>query len=159
AAHRRVPVDQPGDFGGDEPLEPQADGAGAMTTVKALFGTRLNAALTLVMLALIYLAGPPFLEWALAHATWDGLTRKACAPDGACWAFVKARFALFIYGRYPQPERWRVDLVLLLLAITATGALWGRWRSIFIALLLLGMPLVGGVLLIGGVFGLQFVDT
>ena len=41
-------------------------------------------------LALLYLTVPPFVEWALAHATWDGLNRKACAPDGACWAFVKA---------------------------------------------------------------------
>ena len=67
----------------------------------------LFAMLTAAMLALFYLTVPPFLHWALANATWDGLSRKACAPDGACWAFVRARFPLFIYGRYPQPERWR----------------------------------------------------
>jgi general L-amino acid transport system permease protein len=127
--------------------------------LKALFGTRLNAALTVMMLALLYLTVPPFLNWALAHATWDGLSRQACAPDGACWAFVKARFALFFYGRYPQPERWRVDLVLVLLAITASGALFARRRGWFVLALLVGMPIVGGVLLIGGVFSLRRVDT
>ena len=48
----------------------------------ALFGTRLNAALTLVMLALLWLTVPPFLNWALAHATWDGLSRRTCSPTG-----------------------------------------------------------------------------
>jgi hypothetical protein len=35
---------------------------------------------------------------------------------GACWAYVKAYFPQFIYGRYPEPERWRVDIVFVLLA-------------------------------------------
>ena len=94
--------------------------------VKSLFSSRLNAALTLVMLALLYLTCRRFVEWALAHATWDGLSRKACAPDGACWAFVRARFALFIYGRYPQPERWRVDVVFALLVVLSSGTLFGH---------------------------------
>ena len=104
---------------------------------------------------------PPFLNWALAHATWDGLSRKACAPDGACWAFVRARFGLFIYGRYPQPERWRVDVAMVLLAGGASPARCSRraaaaggcsrcWCS---------CRSVGWVLLIGGVFGLPHVDT
>jgi general L-amino acid transport system permease protein len=127
--------------------------------LRALFGTKLNATLTIIMLALLYLTVPPFLNWALAHATWDGLSRRACAPDGACWAFVKARFALFIYGRYPEPERWRVDLAFVLLAITVSGALFSRRRGWWVAVLLLGMPGVGGVLLVGGVFGLPRVAT
>ncbi|MGA8195664.1 MAG: amino acid ABC transporter permease [Acetobacteraceae bacterium] len=127
--------------------------------LRALFGTKLNAALTMVTLALVYLTVPPFLNWALAHATWDGLSRRACAPDGACWAFVKARFPLFIYGRYPQPERWRVDLAFVLLATTSSGALFARRRGWWVAVLLVGMPIVGGVLLVGGVFGLPAVAT
>src|SRR5215467_14657376 len=87
------------------------------TAVHALFGSPSNSAMTVVMLALFWLAVPPFVRWALADATWEGLSRKDCAPDGACWAFVRERLAPFIYGRYPQPERWRVDIVLLLLAI------------------------------------------
>lgn len=130
-----------------------------MTLLKALFGTKLNVVLTLAMLALLYLTIPPFLSWALTHATWDGLSRRTCAPDGACWAFVKARFPLFLYGRYPEPERWRVDVALLLLAALAAGALYARRRGLFIALLLFGMPVAGGVLLVGGVFGLPYVTT
>jgi general L-amino acid transport system permease protein len=130
------------------------------TLAKALFGTRLNAFLTLVMLGLFWLVVPPFVEWALVRATWDGLSRKACSPDGACWAFVHARFALFIYGRYPLEERWRVDLVLAAVAILAVGALFApRRRGWCLALLLTVVPVVGGVLLVGGVFGLRYVDS
>ena len=114
----------------------------------------MNAVLTAAMLALFYLTVPPFLHWALANATWDGLSRKACAPDGACWAFVKARFALFIYGRYPQPERWRVDLAFALLVLLSAGTLFApRRRGWWLLALLVVMPIAGGVLLIGGVFG------
>ncbi len=48
--------------------------------LRALFGTKLNAALTMAMLALVYLTVPPFLNWALAHATWDGLSRRRARP-------------------------------------------------------------------------------
>ena len=31
---------------------------------------------------------------------------------GACWPFIQAKFPQFIYGFYPEPERWRVNLDL-----------------------------------------------
>ena len=128
--------------------------------LKALFGSKLNATLTVAMLLLFYLTVPPFLNWALAHATWDGLSRKTCAPDGACWAFVRARFGLFIYGRYPQPERWRVDVAMVVLAVVATGTLFApRRRGWWLLALLVVVPTTGVVLLVGGVFGLSYVDT
>jgi general L-amino acid transport system permease protein len=36
------------------------------------------------------------------------------SPEGACWAFVRAKFAQWIYGFYPIDQRWRVDLAFLL---------------------------------------------
>jgi general L-amino acid transport system permease protein len=127
---------------------------------RALFGTRGNAVLSVAMLALFWLTLPPFLRWAVTRATWDGISRTACAPDGACWAFVHARFALFIYGRYPAAEHWRVDLVLVLLGVLCTGTLFARrHRGWWLTALLVLMPVVGGVMLIGGVFGLPLVYT
>ena len=29
---------------------------------------------------------------------------------GACWPFITHKFGQFMYGRYPEPERWRVNL-------------------------------------------------
>jgi general L-amino acid transport system permease protein len=103
---------------------------------------------------------PELLRWAFLDATWDAVNRRACAPDGACWAFIRARFPLFIYGRYPLAERWRVDLCFVLLAIACLGCLFaGRRRGVFLIALLLGVPVIGGVLLVGGIFGLPAVET
>jgi general L-amino acid transport system permease protein len=130
-----------------------------MRVLRALFGTRGNAVLSLAMIALFALTVPRFLQWALLDATWVGVSRRACGPDGACWAFVSARFPLFVYGRYPASEWWRVDLSFVLLAIACLGSLFaGRRRGLFLLMLLIGVPLVGGVLLIGGVANLPLVD-
>jgi general L-amino acid transport system permease protein len=131
-----------------------------MKLFRALFGSPGNAALSVVMIALFAFTVPHFLRWALLDATWDAINRRACAPDGACWGFVKARFPLFIYGRYPVDERWRVNLCFVLLAIACLGTLFaGRRRGAFLLALLLGVPMVCGVLLVGGVFGLAPVET
>ncbi len=131
-----------------------------MKFLRALFGTPANALLSVAMIALFAATVPRFLRWAFLDATWDAMSRRACAPDGACWAFVKARFPLFIYGRYPATEHWRVDLCFLLLAIACLGCLFaGRRRGMFLLMLLVGVPVVGGVLLAGGIFGLPLVET
>jgi general L-amino acid transport system permease protein len=60
---------------------------------------------------------PPIIRWAFVDAVWSGNDREACVVPGAgaCWAFVAAKFQQFMYGRYPEPERWRVNLTGLLL--------------------------------------------
>ncbi len=131
-----------------------------MKFIRALFGTPTNACLSLAMIALFTWTIPRFLRWALLDATWDAVSRRACAPDGACWAFVKARLPLLIYGRYPVGEQWRVDLCFLLLAVACAGSLFAkRRRGVFLLGLLAGVPIVGGFLLVGGAFGLPTVET
>jgi hypothetical protein len=44
-----------------------------------------------------------------------GLHQQARAgPVGACWAFVRDRFAYTIYGSYPVEGRWRANLFFVL---------------------------------------------
>lgn len=131
-----------------------------MKAARALFGTPGSALLTLAMLALFAWALPPLWHWAVDAATWEGTNRRACAPDGACWAFIRARFALFFYGRYPAEERWRVDLCFaLLLAGLAACLFLRRHRGTALFAYVLAMPALGGVLLAGGAFGLRPVPT
>ena len=126
----------------------------------ALFGTIGNAVLSVVMIGLFAITVPKFLRWAFLDATWQAVSRRACAPDGACWAFVTARLPLLVYGRYPMAERWRVDLAFVLLALIAAGCLFARRRrGIFLLALLIAMPAIGSILLIGGVFGLPWVNA
>ena len=130
--------------------------------LRALFGTKLNAALTLLMLAAFAWALPPLFRWLLSDAVWQAENRAACtaAGSGACWAFIRARFALFFYGLYPEPERWRADLGLLLLVAIGTGALFARsHRGWWLAALVTIVPVAGGILLAGGVLGLKPVGT
>ncbi len=127
---------------------------------RACVGTPLNAAITAGLALLLAWALPPLLRWSVADATWSAVDRRGCGADGACWAFIKARWALFFYGPYPPAERWRADLAACLLIGALLASLFlRRGRGWALAALLVGVPLVGGVLLAGGVPGLPAVPT
>jgi general L-amino acid transport system permease protein len=126
-----------------------------------LFSSYTNAALTILMVGLLVLAGWPFIRWAIVDATISGTAKSACTGDGACWTFIKMRLPTFFYGRYPADEIWRVNLVGLLLIAFGYPVVREniRHRGIWLLLLLTVFPIVAGVLLVGGIFGLTFVDT
>lgn len=132
----------------------------ALRFLRACVGTPLNAAVTGLLLLLLAWALPPLYRWGLADATWSALDRRGCGPDGACWAFIRARWALFFYGPYPPPERWRVDIAALLLVAALLASLFlRRSRGWALLALLVGVPLAAGTLLAGGIFGLTPVST
>ena len=126
-----------------------------------LFSSVSNTILTLVVVSLFALLLPPLYNWAIAHATLAGDFRDACTADGACWTFVKVHLGYFGYGSYPEAERWRVNLVGVLLVLTAYPVLSARTRhrGKWALLLFVVFPIVAGILLVGGVFGLRYVDT
>ncbi|MDT7950785.1 MAG: amino acid ABC transporter permease [Acetobacteraceae bacterium] len=127
---------------------------------RACVGTPLNAAITAGLIVLLAWVLPPLFRWGAADATWSAMDRHGCGPDGACWAFIRARWQLFFYGPYPPPERWRVDSAALLLLAALLAALFaGRGRAWALLALLVGVPVAGGVLLAGGLPGLPFVPT
>ena len=130
---------------------------------KNLFGSIGDTILTLVGVAVAIAIVVPVLQWSLFNATWSGDNREACAPNivGACWAFVKANFGQFMYGRYPDPERWRVNLAFVLLAIGVVplaipSAPFKRLTLLYVFII---FPVLSGCLLIGGVAGLPVVET
>ena len=126
-----------------------------------LFSSPLNGALTVLALLLLYATVPPLIQWAFVAADFAGETRHDCGRDGACWVFVKMRFGQFIYGFYPAPERWRVNVAFVLLAL-AVAPLFServrRLRRISIALVFIGPPLAV-LLFAGGLAGLAAVET
>lgn len=130
-----------------------------MKLLRALFGTKINAALSIALLLLLAWVLPPLLGWAFGDATWTAVNRKGCVSDGACWAFVRARLALFFYGPYPAAERWRIDVAALLLLSALLAALFARRRGVALIALLVVVPVADGVLLAGGVLGLAPVAT
>lgn len=92
---------------------------------KNLFSSPGNALLTLLSLAVLLATLPSMLRWGLWDATWLGDSRKVCdsaAQDGsagACWVFIKVRLEVFLYGFYPEAQRWRVNFTLALLGLAA----------------------------------------
>jgi general L-amino acid transport system permease protein len=140
----------------EEPILPPPRGRQnrALVLVSSLFSSLGNAILTLAALVIIILVVPPIIRWAFIDAVWTGDSRDAClSPDaGACWAFVKAKFPQFMYGRYPLDERWRVDLTAILLIIGLVPMAiprvpFKRENAIY----LLGVfPLIALILLTGG---------
>ncbi len=128
-----------------------------------LFSSWGNAILSVVLLVLAGKLIYGFLDWALVRAVFTGSDGRACAAPnaGACWPFVTTKLQLFLYGRYPEPERWRVKLTLALALIGLVPMMIPQVpRKRETAIYVFGIfPIVAWVLLTGGWFGLKRVPT
>jgi general L-amino acid transport system permease protein len=126
-----------------------------------LFSSPLQIFLTCVVAALLYALLAPFVKWALVDANWSGESREDCTQAGACWVFIKVRFGQFIYGFYPEAERWRVKTAFLIF-VGASAPLFvpsfhrKAWMGLF---LIIVFPFIAYTLLVGGVPGLPLVET
>lgn len=97
-----------------------------------LFSGPVNSLMTLVCLYIVVTSVPDLVRFYFIDAVWSGTNRDACLADkvgrpvGACWAYVADRFQYFIYGSYPVPQRWRVNIVFVMFAL---GVVWMLWDS------------------------------
>jgi general L-amino acid transport system permease protein len=132
-----------------------------------LFGNWRNAVLTLLVAWLVWSLCWPAAKFLLIDAVWDGASRVDCLADrigrevGACWPFIGAKIGQLVYGFYPTDERWRVDLTAVLGAGLLVPLLVPSLPHKFAnAVLFFGLyPVVGYILLVGGVLGLSYVET
>ncbi len=139
---------------------------------KNLFATPFDAALTVLCILFAGWLLPQVLGWAIFDAQWTGTDRTACLTvdqggalpsgwSGACWAFVNAKFAQFMFGRYPLDQRWRVILTAILFVVLLAPLLVPRapYKRLNAILFFAIFPLVAYYLLVGGFFGLPFITT
>lgn len=133
-----------------------------------LFSSPFNIALTILLALLFAWIVPDLIRFLLIDAVWTGADRDACLESvqhrdiGACWPFVWERLPYFIYGSYPIPERWRVDVFFALLAIGIGWMLWlnAPRRELGAVYFFVIMPISSFILLTGwSAIGLQPVDT
>ena len=119
-------------------------------THKHLFPSIGHGLLTVLVLGLLFWLVPKALSWLIFDATFVGTSRTECNPHGACWLPITQRWNLFVYGFYPEAERWRVTLALVL-AVAAFVLLFFRRldRRLLIGYLAL-LPVVMWWLLKGG---------
>lgn len=128
---------------------------------RALFGSPLNAAITLVMLLLFMAVVPAFYRWAVGLGVLWGPNRKACVEGGACWVFLRIRIHDLMYGSYPPNQIWRVNVAGALLVLLMLGAFlrFNPWRKAGVVLLALVYPILGLGLISGGFLGLPVVEA
>lgn len=137
-----------------------------------LFSNPFDSFITLVFGALAIWTLIPFINWAFVDAIWSGANRSVCTtnsqggiqPDGwsgACWAFLRANFSQVIFHMYPDHERWRVGVAVLIAILVNAPLLTPSVPHKFInaAVSIFIVPLVGFFLLYGGVAGLPVVST
>src|SRR5687767_7240379 len=102
-------------------LPPPSSTTGPIAWIRQnLLSSPLNVLLTIFSAGVLVYVLPSFIDWAILDATWFGTTREPCNTpegvdkEGACWTMVNARFQQFMYGFYPEGQRWRVNLAFLL---------------------------------------------
>jgi len=123
-----------------------------------LLNSPTNIMLTILSILLLWFTVIPALRFLLVDAVWHGADRNACLtenvgrPVGACWPFVQAKLSQFIYGFYPEPERWRVNLTFALAAILLLPLLIPRLpaKGLNAGLFFFAFPVVAFFLLHGG---------
>jgi general L-amino acid transport system permease protein len=132
-----------------------------------LFNSWPNVLLTLLSIYLLWLIVPPLVRFLIVDAVWDGASRDDCLaekigrPVGACWPFIAAKFRQLIYGFYPWDEQWRVNLTFVLGAALLVPLMVPRvpYKGVNAVLFFGVYPVVAFFLLVGGSFGLDYVET
>jgi general L-amino acid transport system permease protein len=139
--------------------------SGALAWGRANLFSSLGSSLTTIgFLALILYLLPQLIAWTTTRAVWSAMDGAACRQhqDGACWAFVIAKWDYLRFGSYPAAERWRVDAVEAIGAVLIAWLLWTNaprraWGAL---LFFVVFPILALVLLRGSsLLGLPLVDT
>ena len=132
---------------------------------KNINNSNFNAALTLLIIFLIFKAIPPSLSWMIFDANISGDTKEACTGTGACWTYVKVWFRRFMYGMYPNDLHWRINLAfILVIALGFFGFFLRDNLKKYLALYyVIIYPIIAFLviyyLISGGAFGLVWVET
>jgi general L-amino acid transport system permease protein len=123
-----------------------------------LFNSTTNILITILTVLLLWLTVIPAVKFLLFDAVWSGKDRTACLAEnaghavGACWPYIQAKFTQFVYGFYPEAERWRVNLTFVLAALLLLPLLIPRLpaKGLNAGLFFIALPVVAFFLLHGG---------
>ncbi|MBL8791541.1 MAG: amino acid ABC transporter permease [Rhizobiales bacterium] len=128
-----------------------------------LFPTPLSGLASIIIGALLLWVIWTIVDWALLRAVFVAPDRTLCNVEGAgaCWPVIQDKALQWVYGFYPIDQRWRVNLVYLMGAVSLAGLLIPRipfkgWNALFFFVV---YPIATFFLLLGGVFGLPYVET
>lgn len=97
-----------------------------------LFSNIWNTLLTLVAGYLLFVIVPPAFNWLFANAIWSEATPETCKQgQGACWAFVREKHRVILFGRYPFFEHWRpllgIAILITMVMVSCFRRFWRPW--------------------------------
>jgi general L-amino acid transport system permease protein len=125
-----------------------------------LFSSWFNTLLTVVALICLLKLLPPLISWFFVDAVWHAADPETCkGATGACWAMIREKCRLILFGRYPYDEQWRpllgLIVVTLMIGVSCNRRAWKPW----LADVWIGGLAVWFLLMWGGIFGLSFVPN
>ena len=102
---------------------------------KNLFSSVWNTLLTILCAYLVFVIVPPALSWLFFDATWGDATPQQCrAAEGACWAFIREKHRVILFGRYPFDEHWRpllgIGVLLTVVLVSCFRRFWRPWIAL-----------------------------
>lgn len=116
--------------------------------------------ITVLGLVLLIYALFSFFNWAVVNATFTRATPDECrAAGGACWAMLRERYNIILFGSYPGGEYWRPTLaVVLVVAVLIASGFRQFWKP-WLVLVWIAVMVVSLILMRGGILGLSAVPT
>ncbi len=124
-----------------------------------LFNGVFNSILTVVTLLFLWKTVPPLIRWFFIDSVWTTGSKGCYAADGACWSVIYNNIRFILFGLYPHDLQWRpLVAMVLLVALLIYSRDRRRWRRSLLWTWLTGL-FVMGLLMRGGLFGLEDVDS
>jgi general L-amino acid transport system permease protein len=141
-------------------IRPPVTNIGVIGWMRAnLFNGYLNSLLTLAVLYLLWQTMPPFVSWAFIDSLWFATSDQCKAGSGACWSVITANIRFILFGFYPHELQWRPLLaIVILIALLLYSQNRKHWKKHLAWAWLIGLFTMG-VLLMGGLFGLEAVES
>ena len=127
-----------------------------------LFSDVKNTILTILCMYLLFSFVNAAIGWFVLDSVVFAESKRDCLKinDGACWAVISKRVGQFFYGFYPVEERWRPNLCFIMMFFAVMPLLYDkviyRKQLLYFSL---SFPFLTYILLTGGVFGIEPVDT
>lgn len=126
---------------------------------KNLFNGIFNSILTVITLYILWKIVPPFLKWAFIDSLWVSSAEACRETSGACWSVISSNIRFIIFGFYPPALQWRpLTAMIILVALLFYSQDRQHWKKSLAYLWLAGL-IVMGVLMKGGLFGLEPVES
>jgi len=127
---------------------------------RSLFQSPASALLTILTIWFVLMLAPPLVQWLLVKASFQAPDAQACRDaGGACWAFIREKYRLILFGTYPHAEQWRPLLATALLVASIVWTATRRLAGLQIAGLWVFTILLVATLMWGGFLGLAFVEN